>query len=75
MCAHMSSFASVNPSFCSTAVRPRHYLGRDETLDYEVMSDLDWEEEPEGEERSWFLSHTPGSSVIDCCQTKLSVIS
>lgn len=29
-------------------VGPRRPLGRDETLDYEVMSDIDWEEEPEG---------------------------
>ena len=29
-------------------VRPRRYLGQDATLDYEVMSDQDWEEEPEG---------------------------
>jgi hypothetical protein len=28
-------------------VGPRRYLGQDETLDYEVMSDLEWEEEPE----------------------------
>jgi hypothetical protein len=30
------------------AINARRYLGKDETLDYEVMSDLDWEEEPEG---------------------------
>lgn len=30
------------------AVGPRRYLGKDETLDYDVMSDLEWEEEPEG---------------------------
>jgi hypothetical protein len=29
-------------------VRPRRPWGRDETLDYDVMSDIDWEEEPEG---------------------------
>jgi actin-related protein len=29
-------------------INARRYLGKDETLDYEVMSDLDWEEEPEG---------------------------
>jgi hypothetical protein len=30
------------------SINARRYLGKDETLDYEVMSDLDWEEEPEG---------------------------
>jgi hypothetical protein len=32
---------------CSPAVGPRKYLGRDEAVDYEVMSDLEWEEEPQ----------------------------
>lgn len=32
---------------CSSAVGPRNFLGRDEALDYETMSDLDWQEEPE----------------------------
>jgi len=30
------------------AVGPRRFLGKDPSLDYEVMSDEDWEEEPEG---------------------------
>jgi hypothetical protein len=29
-------------------INARRYLGKDETLDYDVMSDMDWEEEPEG---------------------------
>ena len=32
----------------SNAVGPRRFLGKDPSLDYEVMSDEDWEEEPEG---------------------------
>lgn len=35
---------------CSTSVKPRRPLARDADMDYEVMSDEDWEEEPEGEE-------------------------
>ena len=34
---------------CSNKVRPRWPLGRDPDMDYEVMSDEEWEEEPEGE--------------------------
>ena len=30
------------------AVGPRRFFGKDPSLDYEVMSDEDWEEEPEG---------------------------
>lgn len=33
--------------WCSPAVGPRSYLGRDEALDYDAMSDLEWVEEPE----------------------------
>jgi hypothetical protein len=33
-------------------VRGRRPLGTDAELDYEVMSDQDWEEEPEGESLS-----------------------
>ncbi len=33
-------------------VTGRRPLGRDPELDYEVMSDQDWEEEPEGESLS-----------------------
>lgn len=47
---------SARPAFhgsCSGAPRggvgPRRPWARDPVLDYEVMSDLDWEEEPEGE--------------------------
>jgi hypothetical protein len=35
---------------CSKHVRPRRPLGRDPDMDYEFMSDEEWEEEPEGEE-------------------------
>lgn len=34
---------------CSPTVGPRRPFAKDDALDYEVMSDLDWEEEPEGE--------------------------
>jgi hypothetical protein len=37
------SFSKINKD-----IRPRHYWGRDDELDYEVMSDLEWEEEPDG---------------------------
>lgn len=32
----------------SMDVKPRRPLGQDPSIDYEVMSDIDWEEEPEG---------------------------
>lgn len=35
---------------CSAAVTPRRPLAHDSALDYDVMSDEEWEEEPEGEE-------------------------
>lgn len=38
---------------CSPTVGPRRPFAKDEALDYEVMSDLDWEEEPEGEVFLW----------------------
>lgn len=34
---------------CSTNVGPRRYLGKDEVMDYEVMSDQEWEDEGDGE--------------------------
>lgn len=39
----------VYVSGCSERVRPRMPLGKDELLDYDYMSDEEWEEEPEGE--------------------------
>ena len=36
------------PLHCSPTVGPRRPFAKDDALDYEVMSDLDWEEEPEG---------------------------
>ena len=51
---------SARPAFYGSVgeraagVGPRRCLGRDPALDYEIMSDLDWEEEPEG------------SSLSDC---------
>lgn len=36
----------------SAAVAGRRPFGKDVALDYEVMSDQDWEEEPEGESLS-----------------------
>lgn len=35
---------------CSKLVSSRRVLGRDADMDYEVLSDEEWEEEPEGEE-------------------------
>lgn len=35
---------------CSPCVSGRRPLGKDEALDYDVMSDEDWESEPEGED-------------------------
>ena len=46
---------------CSTSVTARSPWGKDEVLDYEVMSDQEWEEEPEGES----LSVCP--LTIICC--------
>ena len=37
---------------CSVAVSGRRPFDRDIGLDYEVMSDEEWEEEPEGESLS-----------------------
>lgn len=37
-------------NICSKVVSSRHILGRDADMDYEVLSDEEWEEEPEGEE-------------------------
>jgi Chromatin assembly factor 1 subunit A len=34
---------------CSPHVAPRRPLARDPDMDYDVMSDEEWEEEPEGE--------------------------
>ena len=45
---------SARPAFYGShtrtcpSIRPRNFLGKDEQIDYEVMSDLEWEEEPEG---------------------------
>lgn len=33
-------------TLCSDVVRPRRFLARDEALDYEAMSDQEWEAEP-----------------------------
>ena len=35
-------------SLPSKDITPRHPFGKEPTLDYEVMSDIDWEDEPEG---------------------------
>lgn len=43
------------------AVGPRRPLGKDETLDYEVLSDLEWEEEPEGSSLSGADSDEAGA--------------
>jgi hypothetical protein len=40
------------PACCCRSVRGRRPLGTDAELDYDVMSDQDWEEEPEGESLS-----------------------
>ncbi len=37
---------------CSLTVKGRRPLAKDVELDYEVMSDEEWEEEPEGENLS-----------------------
>ena len=37
---------------CSTVVSGRTPWGRDAALDYDVMSDMEWEDEPEGESLS-----------------------
>ena len=36
--------------WCSAVVKPRKPLAQDPDMEYDVMSDEDWEEEPEGEE-------------------------
>ena len=36
----------------SKVVTPRNPWGKDDIMDYDVMSDQDWEEEPEGESLS-----------------------
>lgn len=43
---------------CSDKVKARNPWGRDAAMDYEVMSDQEWEEEPEGES----LSVSPSSA-------------
>eukprot|EP00891_Asterochloris_glomerata_P000427 jgi/Astpho2/427/Aster-03475 len=35
---------------CSAVVKPRRFLAQDPEVDYEVMSDEEWEAEPEGED-------------------------
>ena len=37
---------------CARVVRGRRPLSKEPGLDYQVMSDEDWEEEPEGEDLS-----------------------
>lgn len=37
---------------CARCVSGRKPFGQDVEIDYEVMSDQDWEEEPEGESLS-----------------------
>ena len=49
----------------------RRPLARDDTLDYEVMSDEEWEEEPEGENLSvslqqWLWSASQFGSGVIC---------
>lgn len=61
-CAHLQSRALVNVAAvaredcacccCSLTVKGRRPLAKDAELDYEVMSDEEWEEEPEGENLS-----------------------
>ena len=47
---------------CSQAVGPRNPWGKDPALDYDVMSDMEWEEEPDGESLSVRLGlHLLGS--------------
>jgi len=38
--------------WCSSVIRGRKPGAKDPNLDYEVMSDEEWEEEPEGESLS-----------------------
>ena len=47
---HKDPHVHACSTVCSSGVRPRKPFGRDMTLDYEVESDQDWEEEPEGED-------------------------
>ena len=37
---------------CSAVVSARKPWGREPTMDYDVMSDMEWEDEPEGESLS-----------------------
>ena len=46
-------------SCCSAVVRGRRPLGKDPELDYTVMSDEEWEEEPEGESLSVGVFNLP----------------
>lgn len=47
----------------STTVTPRRPLAKDPQLDYDVDSDDEWEEEPEGENLSVSLSEVPHTSM------------
>ena len=44
--------ASKAIAWCSPVIRGRKPNAKDPNLDYEVMSDEEWEEEPEGESLS-----------------------
>jgi hypothetical protein len=52
--------------YCSAAVSGRRPLGKDVALDYEEMSDQDWEEEPEGESLS-VSGHAATAHCTGCC--------
>lgn len=55
---------------CSTAVTARRPFGRDPTLDYEVASDDEWEEEPEV--RGPYCSRRScGTTAANCCTHSL----
>ena len=52
---------------CSAVVKPRRFLAQDPEVDYEVMSDEEWEAEPEGEDLlvSWFARSVPVMVATD----------
>ena len=50
---------SDNAPCCSAVVRGRKPLGKDPEVDYTVMSDEEWEEEPEGESLSVGIFNLP----------------
>ena len=65
MCLRVRHDAVVLTSRCVGGRKP---FGQDVEIDYEVMSDQDWEEEPEGESLSVSVGHCQESCSCACWQ-------